>query len=308
MATTAFITHADCALHDMGDGHPESPARLAAINDALIQGRVMDLLQIHEAQEVTLAQLSRVHSQAHIDYVYRNAPQEGVFALDADTHMNPFSLQAACYAAGAVVQACDLVLEGRVKNAFCAVRPPGHHAERERAMGFCVFNNIAVGAAHAIESFGLERVAIIDFDVHHGNGTEDIFQSESRVLLCSSYQHPFYPYSGAPSEPGKRINIALPAGVSRMDYRAAVSEQWWRSLRNFDPQCIFISAGFDAHKLDPLANLNLLEEDFAWLTVEIKKVAEECCDGRIISSLEGGYDLHALGASVKAHITALLEP
>ncbi|SMF47569.1 Acetoin utilization deacetylase AcuC [Alteromonadaceae bacterium Bs31] len=306
MSQCAFITHSICAKHDMGDGHPECPERLAAINDALISARLMDFLQVHDAQLAEDRHLARAHTAEHIALVRQLAPEQGDVALDADTSMNRYSLEAALRAAGAVVQACDMVMAGQVKSAFCAVRPPGHHAEYDRAMGFCIFNNIAVGAYHALEEHGLERVVIVDFDVHHGNGTEHIFADEKRVLLCSSYQHPFFPYSYGPSIAGQRINVPLNAGSGSEEFRAAVVEQWLPAIEQFEPQMIFFSAGFDAHRMDPLANLHWSEEDFGWVTAEVKKLANRHSAGRIVSSLEGGYDLHALGVSTVAHISALL--
>ncbi|WP_185235187.1 histone deacetylase family protein [Teredinibacter franksiae] len=305
MPVTAYLTHPVCLQHDMGAGHPECPQRLSAINDALVHARVMDFLRCREAKPVEVHQLKRVHTRDYIASVHSAAPAEGMIALDSDISMNQYSLEAAQMAAGAAVQAVDLVMHGEADNAFCAVRPPGHHAERERAMGFCIFNNIAVAAAHALEHYGLERVAIVDFDVHHGNGSEDIFKNEPRVMLCSSFQHPFYPYSCGPSAEGHLVNVRLPAGTDSETFRAALEEQWFPQLRRFKPQMIFISAGFDAHRRDPLAQLNLLEADYSWVTREIKKLAEQCCEGRIVSSLEGGYDLQALGTSVVAHIKVL---
>ncbi len=304
--TTAYITHPDCIKHEMTQGHPESPQRLWAINHALIQARVMDLLKPYQAPKANREQLLRVHSREHLDFIYQSAPEEGLFMIDPDTSMNPYSLDAALRAAGAVVNACDMVMEGKAANAFCAVRPPGHHAERDRAMGFCFFNNIAVGAAHAMEKYQLKRVAIVDFDVHHGNGTENIFRHDPRILLCSSFQHPFYPHSGDPSVEGHLANVPLPAGTASEAFRAAIVEQWLPQLYDFEPEIIFISAGFDAHKKDMLAQLNLVEDDYAWITEEVMKVAGAFSNHRVISSLEGGYHLEALGASMVAHIKALL--
>lgn len=304
--TTAYIQHPTCALHDMGEAHPECPDRLAAINDALINARLMDLLRVYDAMPATREQIARVHSSEHIEHVYDSAPLEGFYPLDGDTNMNPHSLAAAEFAAGAVVQATDLVMCGDAKQVFCAVRPPGHHAEYCRAMGFCIFNNIAVGVAHAMAEYGLQRVAVIDFDVHHGNGTEDIFKDDPRVMLCSSFQHPFFPYVYGQSQAGHLINVPLSAGTDSATFRAAVLEQWLPELQAFQPEIIYISAGFDAHRLDPLAQFNLVEDDFAWVTHEIKKMADQYAQGRIISALEGGYDLQALGRSVVAHLGVLM--
>ncbi|WP_075187812.1 histone deacetylase family protein [Teredinibacter haidensis] len=305
MPVTAYITHSTCAKHDMGLDHPESPQRLAAINDTLIHKRIMDLLRVYEAEPVSSEQLKRVHTHQYVQLVQDSAPLEGLVPLDADTSMNAFSLEAAQLAAGAVVQAVDLLMQDKADNAFCAVRPPGHHAEHDRAMGFCIFNNIAVGVAHALQQYGLKRVAIVDFDVHHGNGTEDIFQDDSRVILCSTFQSPFYPYRYGDSMAGHLVNVPLPAGTTSQVFREAVEQQWLPALNQFDPEMIFISAGFDAHKDDPLAGFNLVEDDYAWVTEQIKSVAARCCANRIISSLEGGYHLSALGASVAAHVGVL---
>jgi len=302
---TAFITHPDCFKHDMGGWHPESPARLAAIQDCLIEQRLYDLLQHHEAPRAGREQLARVHSEAHIERVFNAVPRQGLVQIDADTAMSPFSLEAALRAAGAVVLGVELVLSGKAANAFCSVRPPGHHATRNQPMGFCLFNNVAVGAAHALAAHGLARVAIADFDVHHGNGTEDIFDEEPRVMLCSTFQHPFYPYSGADSGSDHIINVPLPSGTDGTGFRAAVEEHWLPALEGFAPQLLVISAGFDAHRDDNMAGLALVEEDYAWITSQLKILADKHCQGRIVSSLEGGYNLNALGRSVAAHIRVL---
>jgi acetoin utilization deacetylase AcuC-like enzyme len=304
--TTAYITHSRCFEHEMTPGHPESPQRLWAIRDALIQARLMDFLTEHDAIEASEQQICRVHTKQLYDKITQSSPEQGLSMIDPDTYMNIHSLQAALLAAGAVVLASDLVMQKKVSNAFCAVRPPGHHAESARAMGFCFFNNIAVGVAHVLATYSLKRVAIVDFDVHHGNGTEDIFRDEERVLFCSSYQHPFYPHSGATSTSGHLINTKLPAGTGGEIFREAISQDWIPELHAFKPEMIFISAGFDAHKLDDMAQLNLLEEDYAWVTQEIMQIAERYAKGRIVSSLEGGYHLGALGRSAAAHIKVLM--
>jgi len=306
MSQTALITHPVCSKHEMGSDHPECPERLAAINDALVRTRLMDLLRVYDAQPVKREQLLSAHEENYVDSVFAAAPESGDVALDPDTSMNVHSLEAARLAAGAVVQACDLVMRGEMKSVFCAVRPPGHHAEHNRAMGFCIFNNVAVGVRYALEKYGLERVAVIDFDVHHGNGTEDIFADEPRVFFCSSFQYPFFPFSYGPSIAGQRVNVRLPAGCESDAFRQAIETEWLPALNAFKPQLIFISAGFDAHRLDPLANLRLSEADFAWITQELKSIAEQHAQGRIISSLEGGYHLDALGDSVVAHISAMM--
>lgn len=302
---TAYISHPVCFKHDMGWHHPESPARMHAIEDQLIASGVMDYLQRHEAPAATREQLLRVHAADYIDFIASHAPAQGSVMLDPDTSMNPFSYPAALHAAGAVVQGVDLVMAGKVANAFCNVRPPGHHAERARAMGFCIFNNVAIGAAHALAAHGLQRVAIADFDVHHGNGTEEIFQSEPRVMLCSTFQHPFYPHCGADSGNEHIINVPLHAGAGGKEFREAVTRYWQPALEEFRPQLLLISAGFDAHIEDDMAMLKLVEADYAWVTQALKIIAGKHAQGRIVSTLEGGYALHALGRSAVAHIKML---
>ncbi len=305
--STAFITHPDCVLHDMGGDHPESPQRLNAIQDALIAQHLMELLQCHDAPLVEWEQLYRVHDRAYVEDISRRCPDAGRVVLAEDVVGNPHTLTAARRAAGAAVLAVDLVMQARVNNAFCAVRPPGHHAERDKAMGFCLFNNVAVGAAHAFAKYGVKKLAIVDFDVHHGNGTEDIFRSETRVLFCSSFQHPFYPFTVP--ESNQRPNIIhtpVTAGTQGPEYREAILTQWLPPLRKFGPELILISAGFDAHTGDPLADVQLKESDYRWVTEQIKQIAEECAQGRIVSCLEGGYGLKALAASVVAHLRVLM--
>jgi len=302
---TAYITHPACSEHNMGAGHPESPQRLAAINDALIQSGVMNFLQCHNAPSATDEQLALAHTEEHISHVKGLVPERGLAALDPDTYMNSHSLTAARHAAGAAILGCDLVMAGEVASAFCAVRPPGHHAEKPRSMGFCIFNNVAVAAHHLMHRYKLTRIAVLDFDVHHGNGTEDIFNGDPRVLLCSSFQHPFYPNSTVQKNTDNIIHVPLPAGTNSAEFRRAISLHWLPALMRFQPQFVLISAGFDAHKLDPLANFNLLESDFGWITDEIKAVAARYANNRIVSTLEGGYDLHALGVSVVAHLRSL---
>ncbi|MEJ2566372.1 MAG: histone deacetylase family protein [Gammaproteobacteria bacterium] len=302
---TAFISHPACLKHDMGGYHPESPARLAAIEDQLIAGGVYGWLQRHDAPRASREQLARVHRSYYIDKIEAAAPREGIVYLDPDTAMNPFTLEAALRAAGAAVLGADLVMSGTVENAFCSIRPPGHHASRDQAMGFCLFNNVAVGVAHALAVHGLERVAIADFDVHHGNGTEDIFADDARVMLCSTFQHPFYPHSGAGGGNEHIINVPLRAGTNGVGFRAAVWEHWLPALEAFQPQMLFISAGFDAHVDDDMSGLALVEADYVWVTQKLKAVAQAWGNGRIVSVLEGGYDLSALGRSVAAHIKVL---
>lgn len=302
---TAYISHPLCLSHDMGAYHPESPARIHAIEDQLIASGLMNYLQHHTAPAATRAHLLRVHDPAYIDAIESSVPLQGIVHLDADTAMNPFSYQAALHAAGAVVLGVDLVMSARAENVFCNIRPPGHHALRASAMGFCIFNNVAVGAAHALEQHGLQRVAIADFDVHHGNGTEEIFHDEARVMLCSTFQHPFYPYCGADSGNDHIINVPLAAGTGGEGFRAAVARHWLPALEAFQPELLLISAGFDAHRDDDMAGLGLVESDYLWVTQELKRIAERHSRGRIVSALEGGYELHALGRSAQAHIKVL---
>lgn len=304
--TVAFISHPDCEKHEISPNHPERPQRLAAIMDRMIASGIDGRLQHQQAPQATRDQLLRVHDSSYVDLIYANIPEQGCVWLDGDTAMNPHTVDAALRAAGAVVHGVDLVMAGDVNAAFCSIRPPGHHAERNRAMGFCIFDNIAVGAAHALSEHGLERIAIVDFDVHHGNGTEDIFRNEPRVLFCSSFQHPFYPGTGADTVSDHIINIPLPAGTGSEEYRAAVEAHWLQPLDDFRPELILFSAGFDAHAEDPLAQLELVEADYAWITAQVKRVADRHADGRIVSTLEGGYNLSALGRSVVAHIEALI--
>lgn len=303
--TTAFISHPDTLLHIMDGSHPESPARITAIKSALASQGLIEQLQLHEAPEVTDEQLLRVHTTEYVSRIRRVAPKAGMVRLDPDTAMGPMTLSAALHAAGAVVLATDLVMSDKADNAFCCVRPPGHHAGRGNAAGFCIFNSVAVGAAHAIQKYGLERVAIVDFDVHHGDGTEDIFRANPRVMLCSTFQHPFYPGRGADSRTERMVNVPLPAGTDGKSYRKAVDAEFRPALESFRPQMIFVSAGFDAHADDPLAQLGLVEEDYVWTTRFIMEIAERFAQGRIVSSLEGGYQLDALAESAAAHIRTL---
>ncbi|MBN8455146.1 histone deacetylase family protein [Accumulibacter sp.] len=307
MSVTAFITHRDCHLHDMGSYHPEAPERLSAISDHLIAQGLDAYFTYHDAPLATFQQLKRVHTAAHLERLKRASPELGIVHLDPDTAMNRHTWQAAMRAAGAGVLAVDLVLSGQAENAFCAVRPPGHHAERASAMGFCFFNNIAVAAAHALAAHNLARVAVIDFDVHHGNGTEDCFRGDQRVLMVSTFQHPFYPYSGTESPAANMVNVPLPRGTDGEEFRRVVSDLWMPRLREFQPEMLFISAGFDAHYEDEMGGLRLLEQDYAWVTGQLKELADDCAHGRIVSILEGGYSLSALARSVAAHIRVLAE-
>jgi acetoin utilization deacetylase AcuC-like enzyme len=302
---TAYITHPDCLKHNMGSFHPECPQRLIAIENELKTAGLLEQLQRYDAPLATTDQLARVHTADYIDSIRQASPAAGIVALDADTAMNPFSLSAALHAAGAVILAVDLVLAGTVNNAFCAVRPPGHHAESDRAMGFCLFNNIAVGVAHAIAHHHLQRVAILDFDVHHGNGSEEIFRDNPHVMLCSTFQHPFYPYSGASSATERMINVPLPRGSNGGVFRQAVTDHWLPALDRFKPEMIFVSAGFDAHEDDDMAQLNLEDSDYVWITRQIKAIAAKYSQGRIVSALEGGYELKSLARCVAAHVQVL---
>ncbi len=307
MATggTAFISHVDCTRHDMGTYHPECPARLAAIEDSLISGRISDLLARYEAPPAAMEHLLRVHPQAYIEAVEATAPSRGIVHLDPDTAMCPETWTAALRAAGAGVLATDLVLSGKHPNAFCSVRPPGHHATRTRSMGFCIFNNVAIAAMHALEAHGLERVAIIDFDVHHGNGTEEIFSDDERVLMASTFQHPFYPYSGTDAPAANMVNVPLAAGTGSDGFRAAVEKFWMPALEAFRPEMVCFSAGFDAHVEDDMAMLRLIDADYAWVTAKVKGVVDRTGQGRVVSMLEGGYSLPALGRSVVQHLKVL---
>lgn len=305
MSITAFISHPDTLLHVMDGYHPESPARITAIKDQLARTKLLERLQQHEAPLASDEQLTRVHAPAYVKRIRELAPPAGIIRLDADTAMGPMTLSAALHAAGAVVLATDLVMGGKARNAFCCIRPPGHHAGIAHAAGFCIFNNVAVGVAHAIAKYGIERVAIIDFDVHHGDGTENIFRDNPKVMLCSTFQHPFYPYRGADTRSERMVNVPLPAMTAGKEYRAAVEREFAPALEKFKPQLVFISAGFDAHALDPLAELRLVREDYVWITEFAKQVAGRHAQGRIISSLEGGYDLPSLADSAAAHVQVL---
>lgn len=263
-------------------------------------------LRQYNAPLASRDQICRVHSTAYVDDIISHAPQEGTRMLDMDTSMNPYSLKAALRAAGAGILGVDLIMQGEISAAFCSVRPPGHHAERNHAMGFCIFNNIAVAAAHALEHHSLERIAIVDFDVHHGNGTEDIFQDDPRVLFCSTFQHPFYPYRGAETHNPHIVNVPLATGSKGDVFRAAISQHWLPALQAHRPQLLLISAGFDAHLEDDMSGLALVEDDYAWVTTQMHRLATQYCDGRMLSMLEGGYALPALGRSVVAHLNALL--
>jgi acetoin utilization deacetylase AcuC-like enzyme len=303
--TIAFISHPVCLRHEMGEGHPERPERLVAVEAGVADAGLESRLTRAEAPAATREQLLRVHDAAYVDALERLAPEHGLVQLDPDTAMNPYTLPAALRAAGAGVLGTDLVISGASESAFCNVRPPGHHAEHARAMGFCFFNNVAVAAAHALERHGLERVAIVDFDVHHGNGTEDIFRDDPRVLMVSTFQHPFYPGSGVEGRSDRMVNVPLPAGAGSEEFRAAVAQDWLPALERFEPEMLFFSAGFDGHRDDAMAMLRLLEPDYAWVTEQVRAVAERFARGRMLSMLEGGYHLPALARSAAAHLEQL---
>jgi acetoin utilization deacetylase AcuC-like enzyme len=302
----AFVTHPHCRLHRMGDGHPEQPARLDAIADELHVRGLHDLLVHRDAPRATPEQLLRVHPLAYVEGLADKSPAEGLLHVDPDTWMCPDTFEAALRAAGAGVLATDLVLGGEVTRAFCNVRPPGHHAGRATTMGFCFFNNVAIAARHALERHGLERVAILDFDVHLGNGTEEIFRDDPRVLLCSTYQYPLWPDLDPPSVPGRIVNCTLPPGSGSDAFRQAVTGHWVPALDAFAPQLLLVSAGFDAHAADDMAHLRLGAADYGWVTDVACAVAQRHAQGRIVSTLEGGYDLRALATSAVAHIERLV--
>ncbi|HEB79643.1 MAG TPA: histone deacetylase family protein [Rhodospirillales bacterium] len=308
---TLLYTHPVCAEHDAGVYHPERPERLKAITAALAGEDFKDL-ERRQAPLARIEEIARVHDAGYVEAVLNSVPKSGLAQLDPDTALSPSSGEAALRAAGAILAAVDAVAGGQADNAFCAVRPPGHHAERARAMGFCLFNNVAVGALHARQACGFKRVAVVDFDVHHGNGTQHAFEDDAGLFFASSHQYPCYPGTGSEDEQGvgNIVNAALPPGAGSREFRQAWSRRILPALGGFSPQMILISAGFDAHANDPLAQLMLETDDFAWVTREILSVAADCSGGcsagRVVSTLEGGYDLDALGASAAAHVTALM--
>jgi acetoin utilization deacetylase AcuC-like enzyme len=303
----AYISHPSCSRHEMGASHPESPLRLSAIEDRLIETGFDFALRHHDAPAVSREQLERVHDPDYVEHIFRQAPTHGLRRIDEDTAMNPHTLEAALHAAGSVAMAVDLLIAGEVGSAFCGVRPPGHHAERARSMGFCFFNNVAVGAAHAMAAHGLKRVAIVDFDVHHGNGTEDIFFNDSRVLFCSSFQYPFYPQTDLSHTNEHIIKTPLQAGDKGQHFREAIMQSWIPALDAFKPELVLISAGFDGHAQDDMSHLRLTDDDYAWVTRKIKAIADAHAGGRVISVLEGGYDLPSLARSVATHLSVLLD-
>ncbi|CAN5275446.1 histone deacetylase family protein [soil metagenome] len=306
---TAYFTHPACRRHEMGAGHPECPQRLDAIEDWLIGNGVDVALARHEAGAVALSDIELAHTHGYVGEIselLQTCSADGRSrAVDPDTLAGPHTFQAALHAAGAAVEATDLVLDGKAENAFCAVRPPGHHATRDAAMGFCFFNNVAIAARHALDVRGLQRVAIVDFDVHHGNGTEDIIAGDARVLMVSLFQHSLYPFSGAVPKGENMVNVPMAPYTRGPEVRAMIEQMWLPALECFAPEMIFISAGFDAHRDDDLGQMGLVEADYTWITEQIKAVAERHAQGRIVSCLEGGYNLPALGRSVGAHLRVL---
>ena len=305
--TTLLLSHPDCDEHLVPLGHPERPERMEAIRQALRAERFAALVR-EEAPFGNTEQARLAHAPDYVDMIEESRPEEGFAYLDGDTSMSPGSWDAALRGVGAAIRAVDAVMAGEVKNAFCAVRPPGHHAETRRAMGFCLFNNAAIAAIHAREKHGLDRVAVIDFDVHHGNGTQEIFWSEKDLLYGSTHQMPLYPGTGAPTETGvgNIFNAPMAPGSGGDEFRDAVETVILPALERFCPDLVIVSAGFDAHARDPLANLNLVEPDFAWITRRLLEVADRHASGRLVSTLEGGYDLQGLAGSVAAHVETLM--
>ena len=316
MKTTGYFSHNDCRLHEMGAGHPECPARLDAIEERLLISGVGDALERREAPLAALGDIELAHDKMLVaairglgdelaDDLAAGGPE--LIYIDPDTAMNAHTWNAALRAAGATIAATDSVMAGEMENAFCAVRPPGHHAERSRSMGFCLFNSVAIAAKYALQRHGLKRVAIVDFDVHHGNGTEDIVRGDERILMVSFFQYPFYPYSGVDGQAPNMVNVPVPANTKGPAVRELIETKWMPRLEAFKPEMIFISAGFDAHREDDLGQMGLTEQDYAWITERLKSVARRHSNGRIVLSLEGGYNLSALGRSVEAHIRVLAD-
>jgi acetoin utilization deacetylase AcuC-like enzyme len=312
---TGYFTHKDCWRHEMGNGHPECPQRLDAIEDRLLITGLDQALERREATPASMADMELAHGRMHLaslrglsdglrDEIAAGGPSHA--QVDPDTSINIHSWDAILMAAGAAIDATDAIMAGEMVNAFCAVRPPGHHATRNQAMGFCFVNNVAVAAKYALERHGLKRVAIIDFDVHHGNGTEDIVAGDDRILMCSFYQHPYYPAWDHATAPNL-VNLPVPAYTKGMDIRELIDMMWMPRLDAHKPQMVFISAGFDAHREDDMGQLGLVEQDYIWITQRIKEVAQRHAQGRIVSCLEGGYDLSSLARSVEAHIRVLAD-
>ncbi len=303
---TALISHPDCLLHDMGHGIPEVPERIKVIDQAISSTDLMSQLEQYLAPQATKDQLLRVHDPEYINYIFMLSPKVGTVPLDADTWMNTYTLKAALHAAGAAVYAVDLIMQGKAPAAFCNIRPPGHHAEKAAAMGFCIFNNVAVGVAHALEHYSMQRIAIIDFDVHHGNGTENIFLNNEKALYCSSFEHPFYPFSGADTVSDHIINIPLASGCNGEKARAKMQEYWYQRLVAFKPEMLFFSAGFDAFYRDNMSNLMFNVEDYGLITRDIIQLTKATTQNRIVSLLEGGYFLDGLGDCAVAHLREII--
>lgn len=304
--SVGFISHTDCLAHNMGGSHPESPDRIKAIQQKLIDSGLDSLVHQYQAKTINRELLLLAHDKDYVDFIFKNAPAEGTFVLDADTSMNPASLNAALLSAGAAIDAVDYVMRGDINSAFCATRPPGHHAEKNKAMGFCIFNNVAIAASYAMQKYKLERIAVVDFDVHHGNGTENILKDKSGFLFCSTFQHPFYPFSGTQLQPSHIINTPLSSSAGSEEFKQAITSHWLPSLHQFKPQMLFISAGFDAHIEDTISQVKLVESDYHWVTQQLKTIADQYAQGRIVSILEGGYQLDALSRSVVAHLEGLI--
>ncbi|HEY9057257.1 MAG TPA: histone deacetylase family protein [Aurantimonas sp.] len=301
-----IVSHPDCLEHDAGPLHPDTRGRLDAISNQMISSGLDVVVRHYDAPLVSRAELERVHEPIYLDRLEAVSPTAGLVAIDGDTVLSPGTLRAAQRAAGAGILGVDLILSGEACPVFCPIRPPGHHAVADKALGFCLFNNVAVAVAHALDAHGLKRIAIIDFDAHHGNGTEEIFKYDKRVLFCSSFQHPFYPFTGHASETPNLVAIPLAAGADGPEFREAVTDHWLPALGRFAPQMVFVSAGFDAHILDDMSDLCLTEADYGWVTDKLLGVARAHGEGRILSMLEGGYEPGALARSVVAHLKALI--
>jgi acetoin utilization deacetylase AcuC-like enzyme len=316
VSKTGYYTHRECWKHEMGPGHPECPERLDAIEDRLLVTGVSDALEHREAPEASLADIELAHDRMHVaalrgltDRLVEEQMAGGPAhtQVDPDTSINAHTWSAALHAAGAALAATDAVMAGELENAFCLVRPPGHHATRHKAMGFCFFNNVAIAAKYALQRYNLQRVAVVDFDVHHGNGTEDILANDPRALMCGIFQHPFYPYSGDQHTAANMCNVPVPAYTRGMDIREIIEMMWIPRLEAFRPEMIFVSAGFDGHREDDMGQLGLTEQDFAWITHRVKDIARRFAQGRIVSCLEGGYVMGPLARSVEAHVRVLAD-
>jgi acetoin utilization deacetylase AcuC-like enzyme len=303
---TAYITHPEFYLHDMGHLHPESPDRLIAIDNALKKTEFSSQLVRYNCSEIVRKYLLLVHDEEYLKYLESHSPKNGLFHISMDTAMNKYTLGAALKAAGALILAVDLIMQKEVDVAFCAVRPPGHHAERSEASGFCFFNNIAIGAAYVMKTYHLSRILIVDFDVHHGNGTEYMFENDKRVLICSCFEHPQYPGKKFQKQSDHIVNVTFASGTGSNEFRKKIEESWFQKIIDFKPEFIFISAGFDAHRNDPLGEMELEESDYIWLTEKLVFFAKKYAQGRLVSSLEGGYDLDSLASSVVSHLQILV--